>query len=702
LTSFIGREREIEEVKTLLSPLAGRAEVRLLTLTGAGGSGKTRLALQVAADLLNDYRDGVWFVDLAPLANPDLLPHVVRTALAVSDQPGRPALDLLTQFLRPKQLLLVLDNCEHLVAACAQVAVALLAAAPGLQILATSREALAVAGEIVWNVPGLARPRLRPLPPLEQIAQLDAVRLFATRATATVPSFRLATQNVAGVAHICERLDGLPLALELAAARVKLLSVDQIATRLDDRFHLLASTGRSAPARHQTLQATLDWSYGLLASEERTLLQRLAVFAGSWTLEAAEAVCIGPPIHATVILDLLARLVDKSLVVVEHQPDGTVRYRLLETIRQYALERLSESGDAPARQEQHAGYYVALAETAEPALHGPQQLQWYARLEMELDNLRSALAWSLAEPARGELGLRLAVALWPFLGRHVNEWRRWLHELLARTPPASTPARAKALYLAGELAHYQYDWITAWSQLNESVAMCRQLGDNSLLFQALLVCAEIALNEGRIALADEHITEAQTLTAVNSSVMNMARICQIKGRAAWLQGDNDAAQSHYQAALRCYREISNLLGQASTLVELGQIVFFQGNYTSASATLEQALDLYQKLDDKPFMALTLWGLGVATKLLSHSDLAEEFFSKSHALCQEVGYEFIVTFSLSYFTRLANLRGEPAQFSRLLGIVKLNAELFEPFLSAEARNGFTRLIAMLQENEQQAF
>ncbi|MCI0354796.1 MAG: AfsR/SARP family transcriptional regulator, partial [Acidobacteria bacterium] len=443
LTSFIGRVHEQAEVQRLLTT------TRLLTLAGPGGCGKSRLALVVAADQVADYPDGAWLVELAALADPLLLPQAVATTLDVREEPQRPLIATLTNALQSRVLLLVLDNCEHLIDACAHLVQTLLGACPQLQILATSREALGLAGETVWPVPPLSLPDSRHLPSIEWLGQAEAIQLFVERAGAALPTFALTDENAPAVAQVCQRLDGMPLAIELAAARVKVLTVPQIAARLDDCFKLLAAGSRTIVSRHQTLRAAIDWSYELLSEQERVLFQRLAVFEGGFTLEATEGVCAGRGIEPDDILELLSHLVDKSLVVVGTQQQGReARYRLLETIRQYARDKLLGSAEAEIIRQQHAAYYLTLAEQAELKLQGLEQLAWLDRLEVEHDNLRAALRWSQAEAQAGETGLRLAgtLGLFWYLHGHWSEGRGWLESMLTQTEGLGrTPARATAL-----------------------------------------------------------------------------------------------------------------------------------------------------------------------------------------------------------------------------------------------------------------
>ncbi|MSP12497.1 MAG: adenylate/guanylate cyclase domain-containing protein, partial [Chloroflexi bacterium] len=527
LTSFIGREKEMADIKRLLP------STHLLTLTGVGGTGKTRLSLQVAADLLEEFADGVWLVELAPLADPALVPQAVATALGVREESGRPLLATLTDYLRAKHLLLILDNCEHLVAACIQVAEALLRACPHLKMLATSREALGITGESIFHVPSLPLPDPLRLPPVETLTQYEAIRLFIDRAVAVKSDFTVTNANAPAVAQICHRLDGIPLAIELAAARVRALSVEQISKRLDDRFRLLTGGSRSALPRQQTLAALIDWSYNLLTAPERALLQRLSVFAGGWSLEAAEQVCAdvgqdsGHPrdvVLSSEVLDLLTRLVDKSLVNAEDQ-DGETRYRLLETIRQYARDRLLESGEGDQVRDRHLQYFLQLAEEGEIQLRGPQQMAWFKRLQTEQDNFRIALQWSLGT----EAGLRLAGALadfWVWWRGEISEGRRWLEEILAQTAGLGrTAARAKALCAA---SWFQDDSTAKRSRYEESIAIWREVGDQRGLALALHYLGLLELEQNHLAVARQWNTESQELWRAAGDAWGLARSLLVK------------------------------------------------------------------------------------------------------------------------------------------------------------------------------
>ena len=419
LSTFIGREKEVDQIKQRLE------KNRLVTLNGSGGVGKTRLSIQVSSELLGEYPNGVWLVELAPITDPALVVQTVCAALDVTPQGNAPALNVLTDYLKQKKILLVVDNCEHLIDACAQLCETLLHACPNLKIITSSREALGIDGEHAYRVPSLSVPN--PNEGLQTIENSEAVKLFIERANATLPEFRLTEANAPFIAQICQRLDGIALAIELAASRVKMLTVEQITARLDDAFRLLTGGSRTALPRQQTLRALIDWSYNLLSDEECTVLRRLSVFMGGWTLEAAESVCDNPN-----MLDLLTHLVDKSLVAVDLEHGDKSRYYLLETIRQYVREKLNESGEGNSTRDRHLNYFLAFAVHAEPEVQGVEQLKWFDRLELELDNFRAALEWSLeSEKRNAELGLQLASSLWWFwFQRHFYDKGQWLGIML--------------------------------------------------------------------------------------------------------------------------------------------------------------------------------------------------------------------------------------------------------------------------------
>ena len=479
VTSFVGRRHEIDEVRRLLY------SARLVTLIGPGGVGKTRLALRAAADLERDFADGVWFVDLAPLEDAELLADTVAAAVGVRDQSASQVTATLLEFLADKQLILVLDNCEHLVDACAALTDSLLRAAPGLRIVATSRQSLGIAGEQLMVVPPLAIPEPdQPQPPVEELAAYDAVSLFIQRATAVSPGFRLTESNASAVARVCAMLDGIPLAIELATVRLRSLSVDQIQQRLADRFQLLTAGSRTAVPRQRTLRSLIYWSYELCTAEERTLWARASVFAGDFDLAAAEAVCVGPDLPVEVVMDVLDGLIDKSILSVVEQ-NGSIRYKMLETVRAFGLESLAASGDRAAMLRSHRDYYGAMAAEVNQQWFGWDQVSWFARLRAERANLRTALDFCLTEPDEAPAGLALAADLWPcwIAGGQPSEGRHWLDRALEQAPEAS-PTRGMALLVAAWAAAQQEDVAAALSLLTECRVVAQQYGDVATLAYA--------------------------------------------------------------------------------------------------------------------------------------------------------------------------------------------------------------------------
>lgn len=607
MTSFIGREREIVEIKRLLTG------TRFVTLTGAGGCGKSRLALRIATDLLTEYPGGVWLVELAPLADPKLVPHAVASALTVREQPSRPITDTLVEYLRSKALLLVLDNCEHLRSTCATLADALLHTCTSLRLLATSREVLGLPGETVWRVPSLSVPDPERIPPLERLSQYEAVRLFVERARSSQPGFSVTKNNAPVVVQVCRRLDGIPLAIELAAARVKVLAVEQIAARLDDRFRLLVGGSRMALPRHQTLRATMDWSYDLLSDKERCALRRLSVFAGGWTLEAAEQVCAGDAVEASDILDMLTQLVDKSLVGVETQ-GKEARYRLLDTVRHYALDKLTESAEANGVRRRHRDWYLDLAERAEVKLRGPDQGVWLDRLEGEHDNLRAALECSKADDGGAEAGLRLAGALYWFWVVHSywSEGWRWLKGALSRAHEASPAAIPKALRGACFFAWHHGDLGEATTLGERGLALSRDLQDTESSARFLLHLGIVAHLHGDYPRAERLLNESLALGQNTGDKWLIGIALAHLGITAELESDFARAEAWNMQSLPLFVEVGDKYSIALVLLNLGSVALCVENYGRASKFFTESLTLYKEIGNKFNANECLWGLaGVA-------------------------------------------------------------------------------------------
>jgi non-specific serine/threonine protein kinase len=655
LTSFVGREREIAEVRRLLGT------TRLLTVTGPGGAGKTRLVLQVAADLLGDYPDGVCLAELAPLADPELVPQTVALALGVREVASEPILTTLRAHLGPRHLLLVLDNCEHLLDGAARLADALLRHCPQLRIAATSREPLGTAGETSWRLPSLALPDPGQPLPTERLLGYESIKLFVERASAARPGFELTERNATAVARICARLDGMPLALELAAARVRVLSAEQLAERLDDRFDLLTGGSRTALPRQQTLRAAIDWSYDLLSEPERVLFRRLSVFAGGWTLGAAEGVCAGDGLSAEEILDLLIKLADRSVVTVVEQTSEEPRYRLLETIRQYARDRLDESGEASAVGARHRDWYLVLAERAEPELWGADARHWLGQLERERDNLRAALEWCRRSDAA--LGLKLAAALWSFWTRrgHIAEGSRWLRAMLALAPEP-TAARATALRGLGVLTRDLGDMPAATALLEESLRLCRDAGDREGIAGALMFLGLQSQDRGDYgqarALLEESLVIGRELANGAVAGYTLGHL----GTVLRLQGDVDGAHRRFEEMLQHCRAHGDPLGRAIALMDLGLLARAVGDYARARALLTDALAARQEVGDRRGVALALSDLGELAR--AEGDLAEAraLLEETAPIFREMGFRAFAAEKLASLADLATLEGDLATAS----------------------------------------
>ncbi len=548
LSSFIGREAEIIEIKHLL------AETRLLTLTGAGGSGKTRLALQVAADLLAEYPDGVWLAELAPASDADLVTQLTAKALGIPEQSRRALMETLVDRLRSKRLLLVLDNCEHVLDACATLAGALLKTCFNLRILATSREAIGVAGESVWQVPSLATPDPGATMSLSSLCQFEAVKLFRDRAVAVQSRFALTNATAPAVTQICWRVEGIPLAIELAAARMSALSVAQIAERLRDSFDLLSHGKRTAMLRHQTLRATIDWSYALLTDAERSLFQRLSVFAGGFDLKAAENVCAGEGIEGEHILDLVTQLVEKSLVLVREHT-GTTRYRLLEPIRQYAQARLRESGATPTVHGRQVHYFQRLAQGAAGQLLGPDRLLAVEELELEHANLLAALAWAAGNEPESALTLSNALGwFWEFRG-YLAQGRECFKRTIAQSPETLVHLRGEAYVRSGRLACWQGEYEHAVALTEQGLRLCEQSGNRRWVGLALDNLGGVAAYRGELDRADTLLEQSLSIGKDLGDRDLLWRSLLDLGVVAMFRGNYDCARDLVEGAVANVKQV---------------------------------------------------------------------------------------------------------------------------------------------------
>ncbi len=670
LTSFIGRAREIAEVKRLLST------ARNLTLMGAGGSGKTRLALQVAAELLEVFADGIWFVELAAIADPALVPQTVAEALAVREEPGHPLTETLVADLRPKSLLLLLDNCEHLISACAQLVDVLLRRCPKLRILATSRQALGLFGELAWSVPPMALPAPRQQPDVETLTQSEAARLFIERAVAALPTFRVTNQNASAVAQICQRLDGIPLAIELAAARIKLLPPGALLGRLESRLRLLTGGARNLPLRQQTMRNTIAWSYELLDESERRLFRRLSVFVSGTALPAAEAVCSAPGDLGVDILEGLASLVDKSLLRVPEQLESEPRFMMLETIREYGLECLTASGEAEIIRRAHVEYYLRLAKEAEPNFFGPELEVWLDRMEAEHDNIRAALEWSETDHASLPLGLELAGWLWRFweVRGHSTEGRRWLDALLAKADTLPGSARAFPLHTAGNLARAQGDNSRAKALYEECLALSRELGYKRYVAHMNNNLGSIAIAQGDYnraeALYEKAIADYKELGAT----WNIATALLNLGSIARNRGDYDRARSLYEESLALFRQERDKQRIALGLENLGELARWRGDFDMATALSGEALMLYRGVGDKQGMARVLQILGKVAQSQHNHGRATTLYKESLMLSREVGDKLGIAKCLEGLAGVAYAEQRPERAGRLYGAAEAQRKM----------------------------
>ncbi len=641
---------------------------RLVTITGPGGSGKTRLALEVAKGLLGEYEDGVWLAELAPLSDGELIAQVVAAAMNLRGQTGRPPIDTLVAHLSSRHTLLVVDNCEHLIDACTKFVHTILERCPNLKVVATSRQSLAIGGESIWSVPPLSLPERLPerSQAREQIAlrllqRSEAVQLFLDRATSVAPDFVLNTDNAAGIAEICQRLDGLPLAIELAATRVRTLSVPQIAARLDDRFHLLSEGNRSENPRQQTLKATLDWSYELLPEAERKVFMRLSAFAGGASVGAAEAICSGDGIESAEVLELLSHLVQKSLLTASRPEVEERRYRLLETISEYAHEKLQDAGQMPGVHDRMLQFYLKLADEASVQLRGHEERTWYQRLEQEHDNIRAALGWAL-ESRKVDEAMRLAsqLSMFWFARGYLNEGAGWLERALASRQLASRRSVANALRTLGSLLMYSKgrDLGRIGALLDESLHLYRQLEDK----------------EG------------------------MAWVLNLMGIRALQQEDYPQARQFLNESLALRRELGDPWFIAQTLQNFPPVYIREHDYASAQKAAEETIIWFERAENKRGVARTLLDLADIARTQGEAGRALALLTQSLLQLVQLGDKASVASSLIAMAELEAVRGNARRAAKLLGATEALGEAFDMILtSTPEREWHERTRAAVRES-----
>jgi predicted ATPase/class 3 adenylate cyclase len=618
LTSFVGREKELGELKELIE------STRLVTLTGAGGSGKTRLALRVAAEISGHFQNGVFFVALAPINDPRLVASTIAQALGITETAGRSILDNLKDYLQSKSLLLLLDNFEQVIAAAALVA-ELLAACAELKILVTSREGLRISAEREYSVPPLALPDLTQLPSLESLSQCASVELFILRAQTVKPDFNITDDTAPAVAEICSQLDGLPLAIELAAARIKLLSPSVMLDRLENRLEFLTGGARDLPARQQTLRKAIAWSYDLLDKNEQELFRRLSVFVGGCTMDAVKVAAADDSASAS-LLDQLGSLLDKSLLQELENIQGEPRFVMLETLREFGLEQLGASGAQEMVRGRHATFFLALAEGAEASLESAEQVQWMDRMKQEHDNLRAALEWSRMAEGAEELCLRLAGALGSFweMHGHFSEGRERLSAVLStKFAQGQTASRARLLARAAELAYRQSDYPATTLLAKESLEIYRKIGDKQGIASTLIKLGNAATERGSYAAASRFLEEALMIWRTQKDKHGTARALINLGWAALRSGDAHLANERLEEALALSRELGDARSMGFELSGLGEVALRQGDYARATQLMEESLELRKQLGNK-------WGVGVSLGMLGWVAMRERDWERAIA------------------------------------------------------------------------
>jgi predicted ATPase/DNA-binding CsgD family transcriptional regulator len=629
LTTFVGRGNQLAEIEVLLSTK------RLVTLTAVGGAGKTRLALEVAGRGLAAYPDGTWFVDLTPVKDRHLLPRVFGSALAVHERPRQPMAETLIEHLSDRHLLVVIDNCEHVIEDCAHLVNAILNSCPGITILATSREPLHVSGETVWRVPLLAVPDPSASSDLRELLECEAVNLFLDRAHQAAPNFQINATNAPAVAELCRRLEGIPLAIELAAARTALMSPGQMLDRLQNRFGLLTGGSRTGPTRHRTLESALDWSYDLLEDRERALFQRLSVFAGTFSLEAIEEVCSSVDLEVGAITGVLGSLVDKSLVIADNERSAPIRFRMLETLHQFAHERLTEGGEVERLTSRHLEFFLSLAELASRHLETRQQQTWYRRLTQDIDNLRLALELSTSRVPEANLRLSAALTIFWYIHGLIQEGDSWMTRALDGYT-ARDKVRAGALDQAGQLSYWRDDAERTSSRWHECLDIYLELDDRNGIGRGFSRVGEVTEWQGDVEAAHRFYTDGLAIAIETEDAKSTGSILRHLGRLAMKAGDADSARRYLDESIANFERIGDERSINFAHGYLGLNSIESGDFAAARLHLEKALEIALALDVTILIATPLMYFAALAAAQSFPTKALHLAGASEALAASAG------------------------------------------------------------------
>ncbi|MBK8552246.1 MAG: tetratricopeptide repeat protein [Ignavibacteria bacterium] len=670
LTSFIGREEEMRKIKSLLK------QTSLLTLTGPGGTGKTRLSLQIAADLIDDFDNGVWFVEFASLYEPDLLPNIIMQALQIPEQPKQDVIVTLTDFLKEKELLIVFDNCEHIIHACSKLAEQLLSKSPKLKILATSREALRCSGEQTFGTLSLTTPEAKSIETPEQLTQYESVRLFIERALVINPNFRVTNENAPAVAGICSQLDGIPLAIELAAARISILAVEKIHERLDDRFKLLTGGKRTALPRQQTLKALIEWSYDLLSEEERILWRRLSVFSDGWTFEAAEAICADEEIFKDDMLDILTGLTEKSIVIAGEEKE---RFRMLETIRQYGDNKLKESGEFESITEKHLKYYSEFADIPISNLRGGDSALWMNMIKDETGNVEKALLWFI-ENSNSEDGIKLAASMayyWQING-YLSKGMRFLESSVSKWTETHNHNYIRAISYLGNFARLNDDFDKAKTLFEKGLQISREMDAKKLMIEIQHRFAVLEYDKGNFEQSRKYYEENLDYYKSIDDKYGIGATLNNLGNIFSIQGDIEKASDMYTESLALRRAQGDKLGVSVALCNLGILAYEHGDYIRSKALLDESLQIRLDVGDRVGEAITLTNLGNVAFNQADYQAALALYRKSYEIYFEIGkktgvaealYNIAkVTFEMDEFEKALELYEESLAMCRELDLV----------------------------------